>query len=218
MLFAFPLALRVPLLDPDEGLHAAIAQEMVERRAYLTPTFLSRPFLDKPVLFFWAQAASLRALGMTEAAVRFPGLLFALLGCVTTAILGWRLLGPAVGALAGCFHATLLLPLAVSQAAVHDVALVPWTNLGLLALWEAHRAAAPAAARRWTGAAGLAFGLAVLTKGLIGSACVLQRPTCSWPSPRTNWRGSIAMGGSPMFRSSRRARSGCIRRASCGWR
>jgi 4-amino-4-deoxy-L-arabinose transferase-like glycosyltransferase len=42
----------------------------------------------------------------------------------------------------------------------------------LLALWEAHRAAAPAAARRWTGAAGLACGLAVLTKGLIGVALV----------------------------------------------
>lgn len=172
LLFAFPLALPVPLLDPDEGLHAAISQEMVEHQAYITPTFLSRPFLDKPILFFWAQGASLRAFGMNEAAVRFPGLLFGLLGCVTTAVFGWRLLGPRVGALAGCFQATLLLPLAVSQAAVHDVALVPWTNLGLLSLWEAHRAATPEGARRWTAAAGLMMGLAVLTKGLIGVALV----------------------------------------------
>ena len=34
-LFIFPLTLHHPLIDPDEGLHAAIAQEMVERGDYI---------------------------------------------------------------------------------------------------------------------------------------------------------------------------------------
>ena len=34
-----PLLASAPLFDPDEGLHAAIAQEMVQRGDYVTPTF-----------------------------------------------------------------------------------------------------------------------------------------------------------------------------------
>ena len=56
VLVAAPLAANAPLFDPDEGLHAAIAQEMVLSGDYVTPTFLGEPFLDKPILFFWAEA------------------------------------------------------------------------------------------------------------------------------------------------------------------
>jgi len=70
----------IPLADPDEGLHAAIAQEMVEKGDWIVPRLLDEPFLDKPILYFWAIAASLKTLGMSEAAVRLPGLLFGMLG------------------------------------------------------------------------------------------------------------------------------------------
>ena len=49
------------------------------------------PVLDKPILYFAAQALSLRMFGMNEAAVRLPGMLFALLGVATTALLAARL-------------------------------------------------------------------------------------------------------------------------------
>src|SRR5258705_13342856 len=92
-----PLLASAPLFDPDEGLHAAIAQEMVQRGDYVTPTFRGEPFLDKPILFFWAEAASLRLLGHNEAAVRLPPLLFGLLGMVTVALLGCALFGESAG-------------------------------------------------------------------------------------------------------------------------
>src|SRR5436853_7568983 len=85
-IYVYPLALPTPLLDPDEGLHATIAQQMVERGDYLVPRVGDTPFRDKPILYFAAQAASLRTFGMNEAAVRLPGFLFALLGCFTTAL------------------------------------------------------------------------------------------------------------------------------------
>jgi len=119
-------------MDPDEGLHAAIAQEMAEKGDWLTPRLLGKPFFDKPILYFWAEAASRRVLGMHEAAVRLPGLLCGLLGAVTTGIVGWRMLGRPVGLLAGLFYTTTILPVALAQAAVHDVALIPSTNLALL--------------------------------------------------------------------------------------
>src|SRR5438105_3322065 len=57
-----PLPAALPLFDPDEGLHAAIAQEMGTRGDYVTPTFVGEPFLDKPILFFWSEAWSIRGL------------------------------------------------------------------------------------------------------------------------------------------------------------
>src|SRR6478672_2938213 len=96
-----PLVANAPLFDPDEGLHAAIAQEMVQRGDYVTPTFRGEPFLDKPILFFWAEAASLRLFGHNAAAVRVPPLLFGLFGMVAVALLGRALFDEPAGLLAG---------------------------------------------------------------------------------------------------------------------
>ena len=172
--FFFPLFLadRIPLLDPDEGLHASIAQEMVERGDWVVPRLMGKPFLDKPILYFWAEALSLRLFGMSEAAIRMPGLMFGLLGAMTTAAVAWRLFGRTAGMIAGLFYATTVFPLTLAQAAVHDIALVPWVNLALLLLWESEQVHSRRAALGSAAAAGAVLGLAVLTKGLVGVALV----------------------------------------------
>src|SRR3954469_25247331 len=134
VLVVAPLAANAPLFDPDEGLHAAIAQEMVSSGDYVTPTFLGEPFLDKPILFFWAEAVSLRLLGNREAAVRLPPLLFGLLGMIGVAALGRALFDEATGLVAGVAYGTMLLPLGVSEVAVHDVAVVPFMCAACAAL------------------------------------------------------------------------------------
>ena len=73
-------------MEDDEGLHAAIAQEMVERGDWTVPRLLGEPFLDKPILYFWLEAASIAAFGPTEFAVRLPGTVMALAGAAAT---GW---------------------------------------------------------------------------------------------------------------------------------
>ncbi len=189
-IFVAPLAIDFPLLDPDEGLHAGIAREMVERGNWITPRFLGEPFLDKPILYFWAQAASLRMFGFDEAAVRLPGLMFGLLGAATTGLLAWRLFGAATGWIAGIFYATTILPTALAQAATHDVALIPWINLAVLLLWESQRAEKGGAEKGVrnlfceasegpfrqkvpdTFFAGFFVGLSILTKGMTGVAVV----------------------------------------------
>ena len=164
-LLAVPLLVNAPLLDPDEGLHAAIAQEMVLRGDYVTPTFLGETFLDKPILFFWAEALSLRAFGMNEAAVRIPPLLFGTLGMLSVALLGAALFGTAIGLAAGIVYATMVLPVAISNLAVHDIALVPFMCAAAWCLW---RAAHDSRAWQWGIPAGVCLGLSILTKGLAG--------------------------------------------------
>lgn len=173
ILYLLPLGWSWPLLDPDEGLHAAIAQEMVEKGDWLVPRLFGRAFWDKPAFYFWFEAASLRAWGMNERAVRLPGLLFALCGAVSTAALAARSLGRTIAPAAAAFYATMFLPMALSLAATHDVALVVWTNLALLMFWESLWAARGLRRWTWVGGAGLALGLAMLTKGLFGVALVL---------------------------------------------
>ena len=171
-LFVYPLTLDTPLLDPDEGFHAAIAQEMVDRGDWLVPRLFGKPFWDKPAFYFWFEAASLQWFGMTEAAVRLPGLLFGLLGVLSTGLVGARLWGRRVGYLAAGLYATMFLPLALCQAATPDVALVVWVNLALLLLWESEWATARRAIPLVVGA-GVCMGLAMLTKGLFGVALIV---------------------------------------------
>jgi 4-amino-4-deoxy-L-arabinose transferase-like glycosyltransferase len=173
-LYLYPLAIAgsIPLLDPDEGIHATIAQEIVDHGDWITPHLLDKPFLDKPILYFWAQALSLHLLGMSEAAVRLPGLMFGLLGALTTGWLGARMLDRQTGLIAGLFYGTMIFPVALCQAAAPDVALVPWVNLAVLSFWEMLRGGSRRRAMLATLAAGLALGLAILTKGLVGVALV----------------------------------------------
>ena len=170
--YLLALLLPIPLFDPDEGLHAAMAREMVEGGDWITPRLLGVPFLDKPVLYFWALATSVAAFGANEFAIRLPGVGFGVAGILATAWLGTQLAGRRAGFISGLVHATMLLPLAVSAVAVHDIALVPFTTLTMLALWRASRAGAARSAMLWGAAAGLTLGAAILTKALSGVAAV----------------------------------------------
>jgi 4-amino-4-deoxy-L-arabinose transferase len=173
LIYVYPLSLPTPLVDPDEGLHASISQEMVERGDYLIPRFLGKPFLDKAILYFEVQALSLRCFGNNEVAVRLPGLLFGLASAFSTALLAYRLYDWSTGTIALIVALTLIVPFSVAQFATHDVALVPWTNLLVLCWWGAtheiswHRQSAYACG------AALFVCLAVLTKGLIGVAIIV---------------------------------------------
>ncbi|MGA2796069.1 MAG: glycosyltransferase family 39 protein [Thermoguttaceae bacterium] len=195
VVFVFPLTVCFPLLDPDEGLHASIAQEMVERGDWLTPHFMGEPFFDKPILYFWCQALSLRSFGMNEAAVRLPGLMFGLLGAVTTGLIGWRMFGRTAGWVAGIFYGTMFLPVALAQAASHDVALIPCINLAILFLWESDRARSKSALIGYVASAGFLLGLTVLTKGLIGAALVLTAYGCYVLVTR-RWSVGVCLRGS----------------------
>ena len=172
VVFLLPLAVKFPLIDPDEGLHASIAQEMVERGDWLVPHHLGHPFLDKPVLYFWCQALSLKCFGTNEFAVRLPGLLCGLFGFVTTGIVAARMFGRTAGLVSAIFYGTMILPVALAQAAAHDVLLVPCVNLAILLFWEGDRARSWQASTGFAAAIGIILGIAILAKGLSGVALV----------------------------------------------
>ena len=60
---------RYALWEPDEARHAEIARE-VSAGSWIVPTFHSRPYHDKPILYYWLTAAALRLGGQGAAAAR----------------------------------------------------------------------------------------------------------------------------------------------------
>ena len=60
------------LLGADEPRYAQVAREMLDRSDWVTPTLQGKPWLEKPVLYYWQAMLSFRAFGITDQAARLP--------------------------------------------------------------------------------------------------------------------------------------------------
>src|SRR5210317_207834 len=69
----------VPLFDADEGAYSEVTREMLENQDFTSILLNGMPFPHKPPLFYWAQAASIKILGLNEFGLRLPSAIAALL-------------------------------------------------------------------------------------------------------------------------------------------
>lgn len=72
VLLFFPFLGRVHLFDWDEINFAECAREMVAAKQYFLVTINYLPFWEKPPLFIWMQALSMKVFGVSDYAARFP--------------------------------------------------------------------------------------------------------------------------------------------------
>ena len=151
----------VSLLDPDEAHYAEITKEMLRARQWLVPLVGGQPFIDKPVLFHWIQAASFWLLGFTEFAARLPSALAALALTWTTYWTGRELFDRSTGALAAAMLLTMPATFALASIGLFDMLFAAFL-FGAVACFvvavvrERHRL-------QWPGF--LLLSLAILTKG-----------------------------------------------------
>ena len=142
------------LLDPDEGRNAEVAREMASSNDYILPHLDGLPYLDKPVVYFAAAAATMEVLGPTETAARLPAYLFTLATIATVVLFARRRWGNDAGWLAGLALATMPLVMAYARATIFDSALAFCTTVAIVAFWDERPILA------WA-----AMGLGALTKG-----------------------------------------------------
>jgi 4-amino-4-deoxy-L-arabinose transferase-like glycosyltransferase len=104
ILLAFPGA---PTLWTLEGRSAVICREMLRSGDYFHPYLFDEEYYDKPLVPYWMILGFARLLGgLSETAMRLPGILAGLIAIACTWRIGLRRYGPAAGLTAGWLLAT----------------------------------------------------------------------------------------------------------------
>src|ERR1044071_7857476 len=168
-----------PLLDPDEGRNAEVGREMALTNDYVMPRLDGLPYLDKPIVYFAAEAAAMEVLGPTETAARLPALLFTFAMAAAafwfTRRAGVSPAGPDASRVRAepslAFIATLASPLTIafSRTVIFDSALAFFITIALMSFYFAIENGE----QRFALLAWVAIGLGVITKGPVAIAIPL---------------------------------------------
>ena len=149
------------LYSPDEGRYGSVSRTMLETGDWVLPVYRGHAHLTKPPLTYWLEAASMRALGKTELALRAPSALATSLSVLIVLGCGWTLGGARRGVLAAGLYAIAPMVFGVGRLATTDALLnLFWTGAltaGLLAVTTKHT--------RWVALLWTCAALGLLTKG-----------------------------------------------------
>jgi 4-amino-4-deoxy-L-arabinose transferase-like glycosyltransferase len=184
---------RLHLFDWDEINFAEGAREMLVTGNYRDVQIGFQAFAEKPPLFMWVQALSMRVFGVGEFAARLPNAIVGIITLVGVYLLGRQLVDRRFGLWWALAFGGSLLPNLYFRSGIID----PLFNLlifaGIVALFAFERSG------QWILliVAGISIGLAVLTKGPVG----LLLPGLTW---LTFWAAREAGSGKripivPMF-------------------
>src|SRR5712692_774832 len=132
VLFGFMLGSRA-LGVPDEARYSEIPREMAVSGDYLTPRLNGEKYFEKPVLFYWLQAASIKLFGLSEWSLRLWNALFALFGALSVYAGGRLLFDRRTGFIASIVLATSFLYYLMSRIVTLDMAVSVLISASLFA-------------------------------------------------------------------------------------
>ena len=162
---------QAPLVDWDEATYAEVAHEAIANHSYLDLTWNGQAYVKKPPLLFWALIGSFKAFGESEFAARLPSVAAGL----ATLLLIYLTAAGVAGRLAGTLAA--LVPLQFyffiargGRDCATDAPLLLFLTLALYAILRARED------RKFCALAGVASGLAILSKGLAGIIPLIIAP------------------------------------------
>jgi 4-amino-4-deoxy-L-arabinose transferase-like glycosyltransferase len=183
-----------PLLDPDEGRNAEVGREMAATNDYVMPRLDGLPYLDKPIVYFAAEAAAMEILGPTEVAARLPAFLFTL---ASAAFLWWfvrRAIGGDEASIAAIVFLATPLAISFSRTVIFDSALAIFITMATAFFYLA----CEEESRKWSALAWFCIGLGVITKGPVAIALPLlvAIPYAIW---RKRFRALWSWGGLALF-------------------
>lgn len=175
MLFLFSLSLAVlyfaslgtiPLLEPDEGRYAEIPREMLASGDFVTPHLNGVVYLEKPPLYYWGTAVSMRIFGETEFGARFFTAAVSVAGILLTYWMGAVLGGWRTGLYSAIVLSTSIYYYVVGRLNIIDMTLAVLLILSIFPafLYHSGKRERKAYLLLSYGASGLAF----LAKGLVG--------------------------------------------------
>lgn len=171
-LLFFPYLGSVHLFDWDEINFAESAREMLVTGNYTQVQINYEPFWEKPPLYFWLQAASMKIFGINEYAARFPNALLGVLTLLTFYFIGKKFYDEKFGFVWALCYAGSFLPFLYFKSGIID----PWFNyfifLSVYYLAVSLNVKNDKVTRKFI-YSGLFAGLAILTKGPVALLIIL---------------------------------------------
>lgn len=107
--------------DPDEAHYAEASRELLRTGDWLAPYYNEQPFFDKPILFYWFQAAGMAVAGQNETGARLASAMAAVVLVATTAWLGTVLVSFEAGFVAALLLAASPPVFALARYAILDM-------------------------------------------------------------------------------------------------
>jgi 4-amino-4-deoxy-L-arabinose transferase-like glycosyltransferase len=165
-LFYFSALETVPLLEPDEGRYAEIPREMLTSGDFVTPHLNGVVYLEKPPLYYWGNALSLKLFGENEFGARAFTAAVSVAGILLTYWMAAILGGVRTGLFSAIVLSTCCYYYAVGRTNTLDMTLAVTL---MLAIFPAYLyLSGKRGGRRWLLISYAGAALAFLTKGLIG--------------------------------------------------
>ncbi|HRE75080.1 MAG TPA: glycosyltransferase family 39 protein [Flavobacteriales bacterium] len=165
IVFFLPFLGSTHLFDWDEINFAECAREMLVTGDYSTVTINYQPFWEKPPLFIWMQALSMKIFGVTEFAARFPNVIAGILTLFVLFTAGKQLRNERLAWWWVILYGGSLLPHLYFKSGIID----PWFNLFIfIAFYRFYLGMESIQDKKHLkhfALAGLFLGLAVMTKG-----------------------------------------------------
>ncbi|WP_428657494.1 ArnT family glycosyltransferase [Runella sp.] len=175
LVFFVPYLGGVHLFDWDEINFAESAREMLVTKNYLRVQIDYQPFWEKPPLFIWIQALSMKIFGVNEFAARFPNAIVGVITLLTFYFVGKRLIDARFGFLWVLAYLGSVTPHLYFKSGIIDPLFNYFMFLSVLYLTPSLRSTPLLGKERGTPKEGVRFflagifaGLAVWTKGPVG--------------------------------------------------
>ncbi|OLB83733.1 MAG: hypothetical protein AUI17_07995 [Acidobacteriales bacterium 13_2_20CM_2_55_5] len=148
------------LIGADEPRYAQVAREMLERRNWITPFLDGKPWLEKPVLYYWEAMLVYSVAGVSDWAARVPSALNATLMSIAV-YLFLRRFRPAFQLDGALMTASAAGVIGFARAASMDMPLAAMFTIALLGWYGWYESGA----KRYLALFYVSLGLATLAKG-----------------------------------------------------
>ncbi len=166
----FPFAIgSVHLFDWDEVNFAEIAREMIVNKNYLNVQINYLPFWEKPPLFFWLQALSMKIFGINEFASRFPNVLVGIASILCMFYIGKKFISDKFAFIWGLSYIGSFLPHFYFKSGIID----PLFNLFIFLSIYFFYLYQVEYKKKYLFIASILSGLAVLTKGPVAVLIII---------------------------------------------
>jgi len=123
-------------LDPTDSFFIESGRELFESNNYLLPMHNYRPWLDKPILYFWAVAGSYHLLGVSPFAGRLVSALSGVVLGLSTYGFSWPYIGVRQATIAALIFMSFPLACAIGHMSLTDLPLAALMGIALQALFH----------------------------------------------------------------------------------